>query len=55
MNEINEKETLEWVSFPMKERPGATIALTAIMLVSAFGASLMMGNVWWGIIGLALL
>ncbi len=48
-------ETLEWVSFPMKERPGATVALIAIMLVSAFAASVMMGNIWWGIIGLALL
>ena len=50
-----EMETLEWVSFPMKERPGATVALIAIMLVSAFAASVMMGNIWWGIIGLALL
>ena len=48
-------ETLEWVSFPMKERPKATVALIAIMLVSAFAASAMMGNVWWGVIGLALL
>ncbi len=48
-------ETLEWVSFPMKERPKATVALIAIMLVSAFAASAMMGNIWWGIIGLALL
>ncbi len=48
-------ETLEWVSFPMKERPKATVALILIMLVSSFAASAMMGNVWWGIIGLALL
>ncbi len=48
-------ETLEWVSFPMKERPGATVALIAIMLVSAFAASVMMGNIWWGVVGLALL
>ena len=55
-SELSEKmETLEWVSFPMKERPGATVALIAIMLVSAFAASVMMGNIWWGIIGLALL
>ncbi|MCK5784924.1 MAG: hypothetical protein KAH54_00040 [Candidatus Sabulitectum sp.] len=50
-----EQETLEWVSCPMKERPKATAALIAIMLVSSFAASVMMGNVWWGIIGLALL
>ncbi|OPX29293.1 MAG: hypothetical protein B1H09_06535 [Gemmatimonadaceae bacterium 4484_173] len=49
------KETLEWVSFPMRERPKATVALVAIMLVSSFAASVMMGNIWWGIIGLALL
>lgn len=48
-------DILEWVSFPMKERPGATVALIVIMLVSAFAASVMMGNIWWGIIGLALL
>ena len=49
------KDTLEWVSWPMKERPGATVALVAIMLVSAFAASVMMGNIWWGVIGIALL
>ncbi|MCK5130980.1 MAG: hypothetical protein KAR40_02380 [Candidatus Sabulitectum sp.] len=48
-------ETLEWISFPMKERPRATVALVVIMLTSSFAASVMMGNVWWGIIGLALL
>ena len=55
MCEINENETFEWVSFPMKERPKATVVLIAIMLVSAFAASVMMGNIWWGIIGLGLL
>jgi hypothetical protein len=49
------KETLEWVSFPMRERPRATVALVVIMLVSSSAASVMMGNIWWGIIGLALL
>jgi hypothetical protein len=39
----------------MRERPKATVALVAIMLVSSFAASVMMGNIWWGIIGLALL
>ena len=48
-------ETLEWISFPMKERPKATVALVAIMLTSSFAASVMMGNIWWGVIGLALL
>lgn len=50
-----DSDTLEWVSWPAKERPGATVALVAIMLVSAFAASVMMGNIWWGVIGIALL
>ena len=54
-NEVTGNETLEWVSFPMKERPKAAVALILIMLVSAFAASVMMGNIWWGMIGLALL
>lgn len=55
LTEESGEQTLEWVSFPMKERPGATVALVTIMLVASFAASVMMGNVWWGIIGLALL
>ncbi len=54
-NDVTGNETLEWVSFPMKERPKAAVALVAIILVSAFAASTMMGNFWWGIIGIALL
>ncbi len=50
-----DSDTVEWVSWPAKERPGATAALVAIMLVSAFAASVMMGNIWWGVIGIALL
>ena len=53
--DVTGDETLEWVSFPMKERPKAAVALVAIILVSAFAASTMMGNIWWGIIGIALL
>jgi len=54
-SEFTGQETLEWVSFPMRERPKATVALVVIMLVSSFAASVMMENVWWGVIGLALL
>ena len=50
-----DSDTVEWVSWPAKERPGATVALVAIMLVSAFAASVMMGNIWWGVIGIVLL
>lgn len=50
-----DNDTLEWVSWPMKEKPGATVVLVVIMLVSAFAASVMMENIWWGIIGIALL
>jgi len=49
------EETLEWVSFPMKERPGATVALLLIMIVASWAAGVVMENMWWGIIGLALL
>lgn len=48
-------ETLEWVSLPMRERPGATAALILIMITASWGASVFMGNLWWGIVGLALL
>lgn len=50
-----EEETLEWVSLPMRERPGATVALLLIMIIAAYGASMVMENLWWGIVGLALL
>lgn len=49
------KETLRWVSFPMRERPGATVALCLIMLTASWVAGVVMENMWWGIIGLALL
>lgn len=48
-------ETLEWVSFPMKERPLATVALVVIMLTASAAAAYVMGNSWWGLLGLALL
>lgn len=49
------EETLEWVSLPMRERPGATAYLIIIMIVAAWGAAVVMENLWWGIVGLALL
>lgn len=49
------EETLEWVSFPMKERPGATVALVLIMITASLAAGMVMNNMWWGIIGLGLL
>ncbi len=54
-NGSTERETLQWVSLPMRERPGATVALVVIMLTASWGAALVMENLWWGIIGLALL
>ena len=39
----------------MKERPKAAVALIFIMLISSFIASLVMGNIWWGIVAMALL
>jgi len=55
MDELHETEILTWVSLPMRERPAATAALVALMLAASFAASLVMGNIWWGITGLALL
>lgn len=55
MSELEEGEILVWVSLPMRERPKATAVLVALMLLASFTASLVMGNIWWGIVGLGLL
>jgi hypothetical protein len=55
MSELKEGEILVWVSLPMRERPKATAVLVPLMLLASFTASLVMGNIWWGIVGLGLL
>ncbi len=55
LNSGTEGETLEWVSLPMRERPGATVALVVIMVTASWGAALVMENIWWGVVGLGLL
>ncbi len=55
MNDLERKEELVWVSCPMKERPKAGVALIFIMVTASFIASVVMGNIWWGIVAMALL
>ncbi len=55
MNNLEKIEELVWVSCPIKERPKAGVALISIMLISSFIASVVMGNIWWGVVALALL
>jgi hypothetical protein len=46
---------LEWVSHPARERPLATLLLLAVIFLSGVAAALCMENLWWGLIGMALL
>jgi len=54
-NETLDGGTLQWVSLPMKERPGSTVALILIMITASWAAAVFMGNLWWGLVGLGLL
>ena len=53
----NEKERiLEWVSHPARERPGATVAYVAIIILAGVLATLVMdNNIWWGMLGITVL
>jgi len=46
---------LEWVSHPARERPLATFLLLGVIFLSGVAAALCMENLWWGLIGMALL
>lgn len=50
-----QRETLQWVSHPVKERPLAAMFLFLIMLLASYAAMVFMENIWWGAIGFALL
>lgn len=46
---------MEWVSFPLKERPMAAVSLLAIMLLASWAAGMVMENMWWSLLGFFLL
>ncbi len=48
-------EVLEWTSHPARERPLATALLVLIILLAGMTAAVVMGNAWWGFLGVALL
>ena len=50
-----EGEVLRWTSHPAREKPWATVVLAVIILTASMAAALFMENLWWGILGLALL
>lgn len=49
------KGVLEWTSHPAREKPWATVALVMIIFTASGAAAAFMENLWWGVIGAALL
>jgi hypothetical protein len=50
-----DRGVLVWVSHPARERPLATMLLLGVILLAGMAAALAMENLWWGLIGVALL
>ncbi len=48
-------EVLQWTSHPAREKPWSTVALVLIIIASSLAAAVFMENMWWGIVGCALL
>lgn len=55
LQEATPENKMEWVSLPVRERPWASVALVLIMVIAAWAAAMVMGNLWWGLTGLGLL
>jgi len=52
---VEDRSKLEWRSHPARERPMATAALLVIMLTASWAAAEVMQNLWWGLVGMAML
>ncbi|MBD3294020.1 hypothetical protein GF394_00870 [Candidatus Fermentibacteria bacterium] len=54
--EQENESILRWVSHPARERPGATVAYVAIILIAGvLAAAVMDNNLWWGMLGVMVL